>query len=169
MTSITLFKVNGAETFINFANRRCVQNPRVNVTYVNDDVTVGLLFTTSKNVIVSMATLSVFPVVVITFPSGKRNYGIIGHTTKLTARAPLVEASGRASLCVGACVHWHDINITRMLCFAQLRTDIISDHVIATSACQRERSRSGSATNRFLHFCLVFLVFASSSCYLYNY
>ena len=53
-------------------------------------------------------------------------------------------------MCVGACVHWHDSDVTTKLYFAQLRIDIISDHVIAASAGQRERSRSGSVISHFL-------------------
>ena len=101
--------------------------------------------------------------------SFKQNYtfprecscGIIGHTTKLSERAPLLEASGQATLCVLAHAHtaWHDVDVTTKLCFAQLRIDIISDHVIAPSAGQRERSRSGSVTSHFLKHFLVFHFF----------
>jgi len=85
--------------------------------------------------------------------------------TMLTAYTLYVEGAGRAPLCVSACVNWHVIDITRKLRFAQPRIGIISDHVIAASAGQRERSRSGSATGYFLHFFVLFLFFASSSYY----
>ena len=62
-------------------------------------------------------------------------------------------------MCVGACVHWHDVDVTTKLCFAQLRIDIINDHVITASAGQRERSRSGSVICYFLKQFLVFHFF----------
>ena len=95
-----------------------------------------------------------------TFPSGKCNCGIIGHTTNLTARAPLVEAFGRPPLYVLAHAYTGTtLTLATKLCFAQLRIDIISDHVIAASAGQRERSRSGSVISHFLIFFVVFHFF----------
>ena len=96
-------------------------------------------------------------------PRRESDFGYYNHVT--SARALCVERVSRAPLCVGACVNWHVTVITRKLRFAQLRIGIISDHVIAASAGQRERSRSGSATGHFLHFFVVFLFFASSSYY----
>ena len=69
-------------------------------------------------------------------------------------------------MCVGACVHWHDVDVTTKLCFAQLRIDIMSDHVIAASAGQRERSRSGSVISHFQkHLSFSISSIASSSYY----
>ena len=66
---------------------------------------------------------------------------------------------------VGACVHWHDVDVTTKLCFAQLRIDIINDHVIAASAGQREQSRSGSAISHFLFFVSFSISSIASSSY----
>ena len=62
-------------------------------------------------------------------------------------------------VCVGACVHWHDVDVTTKLCFAQLQIDVISDHVITASAGQRERSRSGSVISHFPFVSLFFHFF----------
>ena len=68
-------------------------------------------------------------------------------------------------MCVGACVHWHDSDVTTKLYFAQLRIDIISDHVIAASAGQRDRSRSGSVISHFINLFSFFTSSTASSSY----
>ena len=94
-----------------------------------------------------------------TFPSGKCNWHNRPHNQVDSARTISRGVWTSTVVCVGACVHWHDVDVTTKLCFAQLRIDTMSDHVIAASAGQRERSRSGSVISYFLKQFLIFHFF----------